>query len=136
LETAERRLTAVRAAEIARGEAPIDKTWDLDHLKAIHRHLFQDVYEWAGELRTTELVRPSIDPNAPGNEFVKPEDIELAGRPTPEVVDGLTPILNGVNVLHPFIEGNGRSQRVSSTRPPRPPGTGSSGAGSPTGRTP
>ncbi len=127
LETAERRLTAVRAAELASGEAPIEKTWDLDHLKAIHRHLFQDVYEWAGEVRVTELVRPSTDPNAPGNEFVKPEDIErlapmvfaqlgdpseLRGRPTPEVVDVLTPTLNGTNVLHPFVEGNGRAQRA------------------------
>ena len=127
LETAERRLTAVRAAEIASGEAVIPRTFDLDHLKAIHGRLFQDVYDWAGQLRATELVRPSDDPNAPGHEFVKPEDIErlatmtfdrlgdpaeLRGRPTPEVVDALARTYAAVNVLHPFVEGNGRTQRI------------------------
>lgn len=127
LEVAERRLTAVRAAEIATGEAVIPRTFDLDHLQAIHGHLFRDVYAWAGQLRATELVRPSDDPNAPGHEFVRPGDIErlatmmfdqlgdpaeLRGRPTPEVVDALARTYAGVNVLHPFVEGNGRSQRI------------------------
>ena len=31
--------------------------FDLDQLKAIHRHLFQDVYEWAGEVRTVEIAK-------------------------------------------------------------------------------
>ena len=31
--------------------------FDPDHLKAIHRHLFQDVYAWAGEVRTVEIAR-------------------------------------------------------------------------------
>jgi len=57
-------------------DVEIPRTFDLDHLRAIHRHMFQDVYDWAGELRVTELVRPSQDPTGPANEFVKPEDIE------------------------------------------------------------
>ncbi|GAA1119335.1 hypothetical protein GCM10009630_16430 [Kribbella jejuensis] len=127
LENAERIRTAERAAELIVGEAEIPRTFDLDHLRAIHRHLFQDVYDWAGELRTTELVRPAQDPNAPPNEFVKPEDIErlapvvfsqlgdpaeLRNRPTAEVVDVLARTYAGVNVLHPFVEGNGRTQRI------------------------
>ncbi|MDP3737080.1 MAG: Fic family protein [Hyphomonadaceae bacterium] len=32
-----------------------DGNFDLAHLKAIHRHLFQDVYDWAGEIRTVEI---------------------------------------------------------------------------------
>lgn len=31
--------------------------FDLAHIKAIHRHLFQDVYRWAGETRTVELSK-------------------------------------------------------------------------------
>lgn len=31
--------------------------FDLAHLRAIHRHLFQDVYDWAGELRTVEIAK-------------------------------------------------------------------------------
>ena len=40
-------------AEIQNGQAPADTRgrFDLAHLKAIHRHLFQDVYEWAGTTR-------------------------------------------------------------------------------------
>lgn len=29
--------------------------FDLAHLRAIHRHLFQDIYDWAGELRIVEI---------------------------------------------------------------------------------
>lgn len=42
---------------------------DLLHFRAIHRHLFQDVYEWAGEIRN---VRISKD----GSMFCYPENIE------------------------------------------------------------
>ncbi|WP_350277481.1 Fic family protein [Kribbella sp. HUAS MG21] len=127
LERAERSRTAERAVELIAGDVEIPRTFDLDHLRAIHRHLFQDVYDWAGDLRVTELVRPSQDPDAPGNEFVKPEDIErlapvifsqlgdpadLRNRPTHEVVDVLARTYAGVNVLHPFVEGNGRTQRI------------------------
>ena len=31
--------------------------FDLTHLRAIHRHLFQDIYDWAGELRTVEISK-------------------------------------------------------------------------------
>ena len=31
--------------------------FDLDHLRAIHRHLFQDVYAWAGKIRTVEISK-------------------------------------------------------------------------------
>jgi len=40
---------------IAQG-APLG-TFDLAHLRAIHRHLFQDIYDWAGELRTVEIYK-------------------------------------------------------------------------------
>lgn len=45
-----------RAIELAR--MPVAQTFDLDHLKAIHARLFQDVYPWAGETRTIDMHRP------------------------------------------------------------------------------
>ena len=52
LEAAERRLVAQRLRE------PVPTgAFDLAHLKAIHRHLFQDVYAWAGEVRTVEIAK-------------------------------------------------------------------------------
>lgn len=126
LETAERQLTAIRAAELAIGQAEVPQTFDLGHLKAVHHHLFQDVYEWAGQLRVTDLVRPSTDPNAPGHQFIPPENIEqmaqtlfpladpaqLAELPATAQIDRLAQVYAGVNVLHPFVEGNGRTQRI------------------------
>ena len=42
---------------------------DFKHFKAIHRHLFQDVYDWAGEIRTVRMSKG-------GNMFCFPENIE------------------------------------------------------------
>ncbi len=38
-------------------DAPVQGNFDLAHLCAIHRHIFQDVYEWAGEIRTVDMSR-------------------------------------------------------------------------------
>ena len=52
LDKQERALVALRMRrDIPRG------AFDLTHLRAIHRHLFQDVYDWAGELRTVEISK-------------------------------------------------------------------------------
>ncbi|MDR2564547.1 MAG: Fic family protein [Bifidobacteriaceae bacterium] len=40
-----------RTFELAR--QPVDGCFGLEHLRRIHQHLFQDIYEWAGELRTS-----------------------------------------------------------------------------------
>src|ERR1035441_5302111 len=45
--------TAARTYELLRN--PIAGGFDLAHLKAIHKHVFQDVFAWSGELRTTML---------------------------------------------------------------------------------
>ena len=36
-------------------EHPIEGNFDYAHMKAIHRHIFQDVYEWAGQERVAPL---------------------------------------------------------------------------------
>ena len=50
LERREAKFVFARDAEITMGHGP-RATFDAAHLKAIHRHLFQDVYEWAGHTR-------------------------------------------------------------------------------------
>jgi cell filamentation protein len=52
LDKQERALVVLRM----RGNIP-GGSFDLTHLRAIHRHLFQDVYDWAGELRTVEISK-------------------------------------------------------------------------------
>lgn len=47
--------TAIRLLELT--EHPIQGKFGLAHLQAIHRHLFQDVYAWAGLLRTVDISK-------------------------------------------------------------------------------
>lgn len=94
--------------------------FDLRHLRAIHRHLFQDVYEWAGEIRTIEISKG-------GNQFQPRRFIETgmanvhARLQAEDFLNGLSPadfalsagnIIGDVNHAHPFREGNGRTQIV------------------------
>ncbi len=88
------------------------------HYRAIHRHLFQDVYSWAGKIRT---VRMSKDASA----FCYPEHIDremqrlfadLARQKYFRELDAATfsrkaaHFLAELNAIHPFREGNGRTQ--------------------------
>ena len=54
LETAERQFVTQRLLD-----AVPEGDFDLTHLRAIHRHLFQDIFDWAGELRTVEMAKGS-----------------------------------------------------------------------------
>jgi len=52
LDKVERRFVTARLEQ-----GPPTGGFNLDHLRAIHRHLFQDVYAWAGEIRTVEIAK-------------------------------------------------------------------------------
>lgn len=103
---------------------PVKVTGDLRQLQAIHGQLFQDVYDWAGQLRTVD-IRKGSDADA---EFFMPmsrlesgagfafaelaEDKQLRGLDRDRFVDRLAHHYDQVNYLHPFREGNGRTQRI------------------------
>src|SRR5215475_8474914 len=54
----------------ARAEEPLPEgTLDFKHYWAIHHHLFQDVYDWAGQPRTVRIAKG-------GNPFCFPENIQ------------------------------------------------------------
>lgn len=59
--------TVSRAAELQ--ASPVAGKFDLQHLKAIHKHLFQDVYAWAGEVRTVNIAKG-------GDSFASPAFVE------------------------------------------------------------
>lgn len=117
LEDAEASFVALRSFELVKN--PLKGKFNLAHLKAIHRYLFNDLYEWAGECRT-------IDINRGKSFFAHHSHIEKAAAPIFEKLEeekhlaGLTPetfseraafYLGEINALHPFREGNGRAQR-------------------------
>jgi len=93
--------------------------FDLDHLRAIHRRLFGDLYEWAGELRTVSIAKdnslfalPAYLGVAAGKLFDElRHERYLVGLPHGAFAARLAYYLGEVNALHPFREGNGRTQR-------------------------
>jgi len=117
LEQAEAALVATRSYELSR--TPLKGRFDLAHLQAIHRCLFSDLYEWAGELRTVDISKG-------GQRFAHHAHIARAAAPifkrlaAEKYLAGLDPAefsnraahyLGELNALHPFREGNGRAQR-------------------------
>lgn len=94
--------------------------FDLEHLCAIHRRIFADLYEWAGELRTIELAKDDtvfclarfLVPAAV-DVFAAIPQIRLEMTRGQQLVPASVAELYGdLNALHPFREGNGRAQRA------------------------
>jgi len=117
LERVERLLTADRLVELARESAggPLD----LAHLQRIHRAIFQDVYEWAGDLREINISKGAIRfamasqlESSASEIFGRlARDNHLQGLSPGDFARSAAEYLAEVNALHPFREGNGRAQR-------------------------
>jgi cell filamentation protein len=88
------------------------------HYRAIHKHLFQDVYSWAGAYRTVRISKGS-------DTFCYPEHIGremravfgtlqrrhgLKGLAREDFAREYAAFLATLNAIHPFREGNGRTQ--------------------------
>ncbi len=110
--------TAVRMLELL--EHPLEGRFDFSHLCAIHRHLFQDVYEWAGCIRTVDISRDTsrfanaawIESYLGGVLAKLPGENWLRGLQPEPFVARLAHYMGEINATHPFREGNGRTQRV------------------------
>ena len=103
----------------ARAEEPLP-TGHLSatHYRAIHHHLFQDVYVWAGKYRTVRLSKGD-------SAFCYPEFIAtemkrvfswlkehryLQRLSMPDFATDAAHLLAELNAIHPFREGNGRTR--------------------------
>jgi cell filamentation protein len=110
--------TLFRLAQLHERRLPGD--YDLRHLRSFHRQIFQDVYDWAGELRTVPVGKEQ-------SLFALPEHIEsylntihaglarerhLRGLDTVRFGERLAHYFAEVNAVHPFRDGNGRTQRA------------------------
>lgn len=111
-------LSSARHAEWE--SAPRSAAFDFAHYKAIHYFLFSDLYDWAGEVRTVNISKK-------GTRFTPAEQIEhqaaliferlkvcnyFKGLPWDAFVEEIVDFYCVTNTLHPFREGNGRTQRV------------------------
>lgn len=113
----ERVITMRRVFALERN--PMEGNFDFDHHRAIHRHIFRDVYEWAGEPRTVDMGKthrlwPSatLVQSAPGIYGAIAKDKYLRDMEPDQFAGRLAEHWGAVNVLHAFREGNTRSQRV------------------------
>jgi cell filamentation protein len=117
LEAAEREIT--HAALILLDESPVPPSYDLPHLREIHKRIFSDIYEWAGQIRTVAIAKgtmfclPQYIDSSAAVIFRELDDEDcLRGLPRDAFVGRLAYYLGEVNALHPFREGNGRAQRA------------------------
>lgn len=91
----------------------------IDSLFKIHRNLFQDIYVWAGKKRTVEISKDGKQffPTAHFDNAFKYIDQligefkKISKNNKRNLAEKLSEILDNVNYLHPFREGNGRTQR-------------------------
>ncbi len=100
-------------------QKPLSGAFDSRHLQAVHHHIFQDVYEWAGEFRTVNISK-SGDPFAFKEHIVSSlakifnelnRESNLNGTDLERFTERSAYYLGEINAIHPFREGNGRAQR-------------------------
>ena len=114
----EANITFVRSVQLE--EKPIEGNFDTSHYKAIHYHLFQDLYDWAGQFRNINFSKQ-------GTSFADKNEIEtlcnncfsrlkdcnyFTDMNFDEFVENLVDLYCTLNIIHPFREGNGRTQRI------------------------
>lgn len=117
LDSFEQRATSLRLDEALQSVSLLPVNFAL--WKSLHRVLFQDVYAWAGHVRTVQIAKGTTV-------FAMPEHIEaeaerllaemekekLTAAERPRFVARLPYYFAELNVLHPFREGNGRTQKL------------------------
>jgi cell filamentation protein len=120
LEAIEYQLTWARRKELEQESLPV--RFDFDYLCHIHFVLFQDIYSWAGQPRTVAITKGS-SVFYRGESFSEPADytfsklykgslLNQSNASEDQIVTDLAELLSDLNYMHPFREGNGRTQRV------------------------
>jgi cell filamentation protein len=117
---------ALTAAELTFTEYRIEEfvpnfdTFSLATLQSIHFFLFQDLYDWAGQLRTVDISKGNtLFANV---RFFETEAHKLFRQlkqenflnqlPENQFIQRLAHYYSELNVIHPFRDGNGRAQRI------------------------
>ena len=110
-----------RQLSLVNNPAPLPR--NLQGLQKIHYWLFQDVYPWAGEVRTVDIRKPvgRKEPFAPAkfilvaaNNAFSDLHVEnyLKGMSRSQFIQQLAHHYDQLNYIHPFREGNGRTLRL------------------------
>lgn len=96
--------------------------FDLGYLLHIHKVLFDDIYGFAGKLRTVDVAKPEAKAPFAYVRFLEPESKRvfdglkgkqyLTGLNRRKFVEEIAGLAAELNALHPFREGNGRAIRL------------------------
>lgn len=109
-------LTSNRLVELQK--YPESGSFNLQHLQRIHRRIFQDLFDWAGEIRTVDIAKGSLF--CPVWNIYNYAHVVFQGFHSDCIttqdnkqrfIKVLAARYADLNALHPFREGNGRSQR-------------------------
>lgn len=120
----EYRMAELRAREIRNDSRRIERTLDADRLKAIHSHLFGDIYDWAGQYRTVNISKGGAGKGT--HHFGDHNSMDMYLRQVQRIIDAtpwrdlevdelaaaLAEVHTRLNFAHPFREGNGRTTRI------------------------
>ena len=116
LEQAELELSGLASSLIEYAEPP----YDLKYLKSIHSQLFGDLYDWAGKLRQIDISKGDTRfcnfsrIEIETNKLLKTlqEKKYFQGLAPQQLIPQLADLYCELNVIHPFREGNGRTQQI------------------------
>ena len=104
-------------------ETPIDDDFGFERFKKIHEFLLCDLYEWAGQVRTVDISKKrtkfldAASVESIGTKcFAKVKNGYFENLSFDEFVKRIAEFYNDVNYIHPFREGNGRTQRIYFTQ--------------------
>lgn len=97
--------------------------FDFAHLRALHVQIFGEIYRWAGKPRTVNIARSAlfcpvqnIEPFASSVFTELRDENYLVGLDRSDLVKRVAALYGQLNALHPFREGNGRTQRAFITQ--------------------
>lgn len=121
LNNAEKNITFTKFLNIS---TAFRTNFDIEYFKSIHKHIFEDIFDWAGEFRTvpiykTELVVPGISLNYAPVKQIEPQlqtvfdemnNIDWNSLPTlDQKASTFTKCLTKIWAIHPFRDGNTRA---------------------------
>ena len=110
LDREEERISKKKAAQLF--DRKLLDTFDVGTfagLTAIHKHLFEDIYDFAGELRTVNIAKGNF---RFASLMYLQAALENIDKMPQSNFDEIVEKYVEMNIAHPFREGNGRSTRI------------------------
>lgn len=115
LNKAERMITSYKLAKLYL--QPGNQTFDVNHYLSIHKFLFEDIYDFAGEIRNESISKqiPFCLPNFIFQELTRVlKNANLKAKTIDsreKLLAFITEFYSDLDIIHPFREGNGRTER-------------------------